>query len=403
MKILVINAGSSSLKYQLIDMETEKAIAKGVCERIGIDGSFLNHKANGKEVVIERAMPDHKAAISLMLEALVDKEHGAIKSMSEIDAVGHRILHSGGDYDRSVLITDEVLKVCESNAELAPLHQYANITGVNACRAIMPGVPMVATFDTAFHSTMPEKAYIFGLPYEYYTDYKVRRYGAHGTSHRFVSGEALKYLGADVNNFKVITCHLGNGSSIAAVKNGKCYDTSMSFTPLGGVPMGTRTGDLDPAVLEYLGQKLNIGLKELLFICNKKSGMLGVSGVSSDFRDLTAAAKEGNHRAALAREIFKYSCKKYVGAYAAAMGGVDCVVFTGGIGEHDGRVRAGIVEDLGFMGIEIDEKLNAEAAGNGISDITAKNGKVKVLVIPTNEELVIARDTAELAADVKKN
>ena len=403
MKILVINAGSSSLKYQLIDMETEKAIAKGVCERIGIDGSFLNHKANGKEVVIERAMPDHKAAISLMLEALVDKEHGAIKSMSEIDAVGHRILHSGGDYDRSVLITDEVLKVCESNAELAPLHQYANITGVNACRAIMPGVPMVATFDTAFHSTMPEKAYIFGLPYEYYTDYKVRRYGAHGTSHRFVSGEALKYLGADVNNFKVITCHLGNGSSIAAVKNGKCYDTSMSFTPLGGVPMGTRTGDLDPAVLEYLGQKLNIGLKELLFICNKKSGMLGVSGVSSDFRDLTAAAKEGNHRAALALEIFKYSCKKYVGAYAAAMGGVDCVVFTGGIGEHDGRVRAGIVEDLGFMGIEIDEKLNAEAAGNGISDITAKNGKVKVLVIPTNEELGIARDTAELAAGVKKN
>ena len=403
MKILVINAGSSSLKYQLIDMETEKAIAKGVCERIGIDGSFLNHKANGKEVVIERAMPDHKAAISLMLEALVDKEHGAIKSMSEIDAVGHRILHSGGDYDRSVLITDEVLKVCESNAELAPLHQYANITGVNACRAIMPGVPMVATFDTAFHSTMPEKAYIFGLPYEYYTDYKVRRYGAHGTSHRFVSGEALKYLGADVNNFKVITCHLGNGSSIAAVKNGKCYDTSMSFTPLGGVPMGTRTGDLDPAVLEYLGQKLNIGLKELLFICNKKSGMLGVSGVSSDFRDLTAAAKEGNHRAALALEIFKYSCKKYVGAYAAAMGGVDCVVFTGGIGEHDGRVRAGIVEDLGFMGIEIDEKLNAEAAGNGISDITAKNGKVKVLVIPTNEELVIARDTAELASGVKKN
>ena len=403
MKILVINAGSSSLKYQLIDMETEKAIAKGVCERIGIDGSFLNHKANGKEVVIERAMPDHKAAISLMLEALVDKEHGAIKSMSEIDAVGHRILHSGGDYDRSVLITDEVLKVCESNAELAPLHQYANITGVNACRAIMPGVPMVATFDTAFHSTMPEKAYIFGLPYEYYTDYKVRRYGAHGTSHRFVSGEALKYLGADVNNFKVSTCHLGNGSSIAAVKNGKCYDTSMSFTPLGGVPMGTRTGDLDPAVLEYLGQKLNIGLKELLFICNKKSGMLGVSGVSSDFRDLTAAAKEGNHRAALALEIFKYSCKKYVGAYAAAMGGVDCVVFTGGIGEHDGRVRAGIVEDLGFMGIEIDEKLNAEAAGNGISDITAKNGKVKVLVIPTNEELVIARDTAELAAGVKKN
>lgn len=397
MKILVINAGSSSLKYQLIDMETEKAIAKGGCERIGQNGSFLKFKFGGDDVIIERALPDHKAAISLMLEMLVDEKYGAIKSMSEIDAVGHRILHSGGDYNESVLITDEVLKVCNRNAELAPLHQYANIMGVEACQAIMPGVPQVAAFDTAFHSTMPEKAYIFGLPYEYYTDYKVRRYGAHGTSHRFISEEAARYLNADLSNFKVITCHLGNGSSIAAVKNGKCYDTSMSFTPLGGVPMGTRTGDLDPAVLEYLGQKLNLGLEELLKICNKKSGMLGISGVGSDFRDLTAAAREGNHRAALALEIFKYSCKKYVGSYAAAMGGVDCIVFAGGIGEHDPRIRKGVVEDLGFMGVKLDEDKNATVE-DGICDISADDSRVKILVIPTNEELVIARDTARLAS-----
>lgn len=396
MKILVINAGSSSLKYQLIDMQTEKAIAKGGCERIGQDGSFLKFKFGGDDVIIERAMPDHKAAISLMLEMLVDEKYGAIKSMSEIDAVGHRILHSGGDYNESVLIDDEVLKVCERNAELAPLHQYANIMGVNACRAIMPNVPQVAAFDTAFHSTMPEKAYIFGLPYEYYTDYKVRRYGAHGTSHRFISEEAAEYLKADLNNFKVITCHLGNGSSIAAVKNGKCCDTSMSFTPLGGVPMGTRTGDLDPAILEYLAGKLNVGIKELVHICNKKSGVLGVSGVGSDFRDLTAAAKQGNHRAELALDIFKYSCKKYVGAYAAAMGGVDCIVFAGGIGEHDGHIREGVVEDLEFMGVKLDKDKNANV-GDGICDITADGSKVKILVIPTNEELVIARDTARLA------
>ncbi len=398
MKILVINAGSSSLKYQLIDMQTEKAVAKGGCERIGQNGSFLKFKFGEEDVIIERALPDHKAAISLMLEMLVDQKYGAIKSMSEIDAVGHRILHSGGDYNESVLITDEVLAVCNRNAELAPLHQYANIMGVEACRAIMPGVPQVAAFDTAFHSTMPEKAYIFGLPYEYYTDYKVRRYGAHGTSHRFISEEAAKYLNADLSDFKVITCHLGNGSSIAAVKNGKCCDTSMSFTPLGGVPMGTRTGDLDPAILEYLGTKLNVGLEELLKICNKKSGVLGVSGVGSDFRDLTAAAREGNHRAALALDIFKYSCKKYVGAYAAAMGGVDCIVFAGGIGEHDPRIRKGVVEDLGYMGVYLDDEKNA-SVGDGICEISADNSRVKILVIPTNEELVIARDTARLASN----
>ena len=401
MKILVINAGSSSLKYQLIDMATEMPVAKGICERIGQASSRITHEANGKKFAEDKPMPTHKEAIELMLAALVDKEYGAISDMKEIDAVGHRILHSGGVYDRSVLIDEEVMKVCADNIDLAPLHQPANITGVRACQAVMPGVPMVATFDNAFHATMPEKAYIFGLPYEYYTDYKVRRYGAHGTSHRFVSGEAVKYLGADPENFKVITCHLGNGSSIAAVKNGKCYDTSMSFTPLGGVPMGTRTGDLDPAILEYLGAKLNLGLKELLNICNNKSGVLGVSGVGSDFRDLSKAAGEGNHRAQLALDIFTYSCKKYVGAYAAAMNGADCIVFTAGIGEHDAYVRKCVAEGLEYMGVSIDEEKNNNV-GKGITDITGKDGKVRILVIPTNEELVIARDTAELAAAARK-
>ena len=397
MKVLVINAGSSSLKYQLIDMETELAIAKGGCERIGIPGSFLKQKANGKEITIEKDMPNHTVAIELMLETLVHPEHGAIKSMSEIDAVGHRMLHSGGVYDRSMLVTDEVLEVCKDNIELAPLHQPANITGVKACQAIMPNVPMAVAFDNAFHATMPEKAFIFGLPYEYYTNYKVRRYGAHGTSHRFVSGEAAKYLGINPEDgFKVITCHLGNGSSIAAVKNGKCCDTSMSFTPLGGVPMGTRTGDLDPAILEYLAGKLNVGIAELVTICNKKSGVMGVSGVSSDFRDLSNASKEGNHRAQLALDIFTYSCKKFVGSYAAAMGGVDCIVFTAGIGEHDAYVRKCVASDLEYMGVVIDEQKNANPT-DGICDITGEGSRVKVLIIPTNEELVIARDTERLA------
>ena len=397
MKILVINAGSSSLKYQLIDMQTELAIAKGGCERIGLQGSFLKQKVNGKEQLIEKDMPNHKVAIELMLESLVHPEYGAIKSMKEIDAVGHRMVHGGGVYDRSVLVTDEVLGVCRDAIELAPLHQPANITGVEACQAIMPGVPMALTFDNAFHATIPEKAYVFALPYEYYTDYKVRRYGAHGTSHRFVSTEAAKYLGVNPENgFKVITCHLGNGSSIAAVKDGKCVDTSMSFTPLGGVPMGTRCGDLDPAILEYLAGKLNVGIAELITICNKKSGVMGVSGVSSDFRDLASAAKEGNHRAQLALDIFNYSCRKFVGSYATAMGGCDCIVFTAGIGEHDAYVRECVAKDLEFMGVVIDLEKNAHPT-DGICDITGEGSRVKVLIIPTNEELVIARDTAELA------
>ena len=394
MKVLVINAGSSSLKYQLIDMQTEKAVAKGGCERIGIEGSFLKHKANGKEVINEKAMPDHKVAVQLVLEALADKDHGAISSMNEIDAVGHRVVHSGEEFTGSVLITPEVLKKIEALSDLAPLHEPANVTGIKACMAIMPSAPQVAVFDTAFHSTMPDYAYMYAVPYEDYKCYKVRRYGFHGSSHLFVSQEAAKYLGR--NDLKIVTCHLGNGSSISAVKNGKCMDTSMGFTPLAGVPMGTRSGDIDPAIIEYLGAKKNMSVSEVLTYLNKKSGMLGISGVSSDFRDLSAASEAGNDRARLALDMFAYATKKYVGAYAAAMGGIDCLVFTAGIGENDSFIRAKVTEGLEFLGVEIDKEENNKRTGD-IHDITAKGGKVKVLVIPTNEELVIARDTARLS------
>ena len=396
MKILVINAGSSSLKYQLIDMETEKAIAKGGCERIGLDGSFCKHKANGKDKTIEAAMPTHKEAIQVVLDALINKEYGAISSMEEIDAVGHRIVHSGEEFNDSVVLTDATMATIESLSELAPLHQPANIIGVKACQAIMPNVPMVGVFDTAFHSSMPEKAYIYGIPYEAYKDYKIRRYGFHGTSHRFVSSEAAKYLGREGDaNFKVVTLHLGNGSSISAVKGGKSIDTSMSFTPLGGVPMGTRSGDMDPAIVEFLSNKYNMTLAETINYLNKKSGVSGLSGVSSDFRDLRSAAQGGNHRAQLALDVFTYSCRKYLGAYTAALGGVDCVVFTAGIGEHDEEVRKAIVTEMEYMGIKIDEAKNDNLT-DGICEISTPDSKVKVLVIPTNEELVIARDTERL-------
>lgn len=397
MKILVINAGSSSLKYQLIDMDTETAIAKGNCERIGIKKSFLKHKANGKEVVIEQDMPTHTEAIKLVLDTLINKEYGVISSMKEIDAVGHRVLHSGEDFKGPALVTEENIQKCLGNAELGPLHQMANIAGVRACLEVMPDTPMCLVFDTTFHSTMPEKAYLFGLPYEDYKNYKIRRYGFHGTSHRFVSSEAIKYLGIKAEGSKIVTCHLGNGSSISAVKDGLCVDTSMSFTPLGGIPMGTRSGDLDPAILEFLCKKTGMTISEAVTYCNKKSGMLGLSGVSSDFRDLQNAAAEGNHRAKVALEIFAYSVKKYIGAYAAAMGGINCLVFTAGVGENDYQVRAAVAEGLEFLGIEIDLDKNAEKNNGQIRDITAKNGKVKVLVIPTNEELVIARDTMKMA------
>lgn len=393
MKILVINAGSSSLKYQLIDMETEKAIAKGGCERIGLNGSFLKHKGKA-EKTIEADMPDHKVAIKLVLDALVNPEYGVISSMSEINAVGHRIVHSGEDFDKSVLITPEVIETCKNNTELAPLHQPANLTGIFACQEVMPeGTPMVAVFDTAFHSTMPQKAYIFGIPYEAYKNFKIRRYGFHGSSHRYVSEEAIKYLNNP--NAKIVTCHLGNGSSISAIDGGKSVDTSMSFTPLGGVPMGTRSGDLDPAIVEFLCKKLDMDVSACVNYLNKKSGVSGVSGVSSDFRDLAAGRDEGNERCALALDIFTYSCKKYVGAYSAAMGGIDCLVFTAGIGENDAGTRKAIASDLEFMGIKIDEAKNATRV-SGINDITGEGSRVKVLVIPTNEELIIARDTASL-------
>ncbi len=397
MKILVINAGSSSLKYQLIDMETEKAIAKGGCERIGLDGSFLKHTGSQK-VTIESPMPNHEAAIKLVLDALISKDHGVISSMSEIDAVGHRIVHSGEDFNQSVLLTDEVIETCRANTELAPLHQPANLTGIAACKAVMPeGTPMVGVFDTAFHSSMPEKAYIFGIPYEDYKEYKIRRYGFHGSSHRFVSEEAAKYLNKDPKDLKIVTCHLGNGSSISAIDGGKSVDTSMSFTPLGGVPMGTRSGDLDPAIVEFLCKKHGFDVSEAVSYLNKKSGMAGLSGVSSDFRDLNDAAISGNHRAALAREVFDYATKKYVGAYAAAMGGIDCLVFTAGVGEHDEFVREDVAMGLEFMGIEIDHDKNYNV-GDGIVDISKEGSRVRILVIPTNEELVIARDTAEIVS-----
>lgn len=394
MKILVVNAGSSSLKYQLIDMENEQAVAKGGCERIGLEGSFLKHKTAKGETVIEKALPDHKVAVQLVLDTLTDAEWGVIGSMKEIDAVGHRVVHSAEDFNCSVILTDDVMKICAANSELAPLHQPANITGIEACRAVMPDTPMVGVFDTAFHSTMPDYAYMYALPLEFYEKYKVRRYGFHGTSHKYVSALAAEYL----NNpeAKIITCHLGNGSSISAVKGGKCVDTSMGFTPLEGVPMGTRSGDLDPAVVEYLCGKLNKTVGEVLTILNKKSGVSGVSGVSSDFRDLRAAKDAGNDRARLALDLFTYRVKKYVGSYAAALGGADAIVFTAGIGENDADVRESVATGLEYMGAKLDPEKNRARSGEPVREISAADSRVKILVIPTNEELVIARETREI-------
>ncbi len=396
MKVLVINSGSSSLKYQLIDMETEGVIAKGTCERIGIEGSKLTHKANGKEKVIEQAMPDHTVAVSLVLNALTDSEVGVISSMEDIDAVGHRAVASGEVFKQPVLVTDEVMEKMQELCDLAPLHNPAAIVGVNACRAAMPNTPMALVFDTSFHFTMPDYAYMYAIDYTDYEKYSIRRYGFHGTSHKFVSQEAAKYLGKKPEALKIVTCHLGNGSSITAVNGGKSVDTSMGFTPLAGVPMGTRSGDIDCAVVEYLAAKKNWSLSETLTYLNKKSGVAGISGVSSDFRDLTAARDNGNKRAALALDMFSYACKKYVGAYAAAMNGVDCIVFTAGVGENTPCVRSAICADMEYLGLSIDEEKNLEKNNGAIRDITGKDSKVKVLIIPTNEELVIARETVEL-------
>ncbi len=396
MNILVINAGSSSLKYQLLNPETQQVLAKGLCERIGIDGKFT-YKPEGKTAVKEAdvAMPTHNEAIKAVLDALVDKDNGVIGSMKEIDAVGHRVVHGGEKFAKSVLITDEVMAAIEECNPLAPLHNPANIIGIKACQALMPDTPMVAVFDTAFHQTMPAAAYMYALPYEYYEKDKVRRYGFHGTSHKYVTQRAAEMLGKPIESLKLISCHLGNGSSIAAVDGGKSVDTSMGFTPLAGLPMGTRCGDIDAGILQYLMNKYGMDIDKMLNVLNKKSGVEGLSCVSSDFRDLENAAAEGNEKAELAQKKFAYEVRKYVGAYAAAMGGVDAVIFTAGVGENDKVIRAMACQGLEFMGLKLDETANDVRGKETV--ISAADSKVKVLLIPTNEELMIAIDTAALA------
>ena len=390
MKVLVINCGSSSLKYQLIDSETEVALAVGLCERIGIDGR-LNHTPNGGEkVVIEQAMPDHEVAIRMVLDALTNENYGVIKNLDEIDAIGHRLVHGGEKFTKSVIIDDEVIAGVEECSPLAPLHNPANLIGVRACQAIMPGVPNIGVFDTAFHQTMEPVAYMYGLPYEYYEKYKVRRYGFHGTSHSFVSKRAIQMLNLDPDNSKIIVCHLGNGSSISAVKNGKVVD----MTPMEGLVMGTRCGDMDPTIVEYLAHSLNKSLEEVMVILNKKSGVLGISGVSSDFRDLDKASNEGNERAKLAVEVFSYRTAKYIGSYIAAMNGVDAIVFTAGLGENNIVVREQVLNHFGYMGITLDKEANQIRGEEKI--ISTPDSKVTVAVIPTNEELAIAHETVAL-------
>lgn len=395
MKILVINCGSSSLKYQLIDSVSEEVMAKGLCERIGIDGR-LTHKPVGKDKYeCTEPMPNHTVAVSMVLAALTDPEHGVIGSLDEIGAVGHRVVHGGEKFASSVVINDEVIADIEACNDLAPLHNPANLIGINACRELMPGVPMVAVFDTAFHQTMPEKAYLYGLPYEYYEKYSVRRYGFHGTSHSYVSKRAAEILGKDIRDLKIIVCHLGNGSSICAVDGGKSVDTSMGLTPLEGVPMGTRSGVIDPAIMEFIAQKENLTLSEVMNVLNKKSGVQGISGVSSDFRDITAGAESGNARCKAAQQVFAYAVAKYIGSYAAAMNGVDVVVFTAGVGENDNVMRTRICQYLGYLGITLDEEKNAQAKGVEMV-ITTEDSARLAMAIPTNEELAIARETVAL-------
>ena len=398
MKILVINAGSSSLKYQLLDPATGELLAKGLCERIGIDGKFTyKPQLEGKKVLdaVDVAMPTHSEAIKAVMDALVDAENGVIGSMKEIDAVGHRVVHGGEAFSGSVKIDDKVMAALEECIPLAPLHNPANITGIKACVDVMGAdVPQVAVFDTAFHQTMPAKAYIYALPYEYYENDKVRRYGFHGTSHRYVSQRAAAMLGKPIEELKLISCHLGNGSSVAAIDGGKSVDTSMGFTPLAGLPMGTRSGDLDAGILEYLINKYNMSISEMLEMLNKRSGMRGISGVSSDFRDLEKAKQEGNKRAELAMDAFEYDVKKYIGAYAAAMGGVDAVIFTAGVGENSADMRLRMTSGLEYMGIKVDAEKN-NCRGKEV-DVSAEGATVHTLVIPTNEELMIALDTAEI-------
>ena len=394
MNVLVINCGSSSLKYQLINSDTEAVLAKGLCERIGIDGRLVYQKAGCDKEITEAAMPTHKEAIQMVLDALTNDKTGAIGSLKEVNAIGHRVVHGGEKFASSAVITDEMIKAVEECNDLAPLHNPANLIGIRVCSELMPNVPQVGVFDTAFHQTMPAKAYLYGLPIEYYKNYKVRRYGFHGTSHSFVSKRAVEFLGLDKDNSKVIVCHLGNGSSISAVQNGKCVDTTMGLTPLEGVVMGTRSGSIDPAIVEYIAKKENLDLAGVMNVLNKKSGLQGMSGVSSDMRDLRAAAAEGNEDAKNAIEVLCYGIAKYVGGYVAAMNGVDAIVFTAGIGENVGMIREKVCSYLGFLGVSIDAKAN-EAMGEEVV-ISGADSKVKVAVIPTNEELAICRDTVAL-------
>lgn len=395
MKVLVINCGSSSLKYQVIDSETEHVLAKGLCERIGIDGVLTYQPAGQDKIKYEAAMPAHRQAVELVLKQLTNPENGILKSIDEIDAVGHRMVHGGEKFACSTLLTDDVLKTVESCNDLAPLHNPPTLVGVAACRELLPTTPMVGVFDTAFHQTMPEKAYLYGLPYEYYEKYGVRRYGFHGTSHSFVSKHAAEFLGLDFENSKIIVAHLGNGASISAVLNGKCVDTSMGLTPLEGLVMGTRSGDMDPAIMEYIAKKENLDIAGVMNVLNKKSGVLGVSNnLSSDFRDLEDGMNNGNKFAKAAMEVFCYRVAKYIGSYVAAMNGVDAIAFTAGIGENSGTVRAMVLENLEYLGIAVDEEANKKRGEDLV--ISTADSKVKVAVIPTNEELAIARETVAL-------
>ena len=395
MKVLVINCGSSSLKYQVIDSDTEAVLAKGLCERIGIDGRLVYQKAGLDKEITEAAMPTHKEAIQMVLDALQNEKTGVIKSLKEIDAVGHRVVHGGEKFACSAKVDDEMIKALEECSGLAPLHNPANLIGIRVCQELMPGVPMVGCFDTAIHQTMPKKAYLYPIPIEYYEKYGIRKYGFHGTSHSFVSKETAKFLGMDLDHSKIIVCHLGNGASVSAVVNGKCVDTSMGLTPLAGLCMGTRSGDVDPSVVEFLGKKLNLDASGVLQILNKKSGVYGLSrGLSSDFRDLASAAEEGNQDAKVALEVFAYRVVTTIGAYIAAMNGVDAIAFTAGIGENDREIRKEIMSNFTYMGIQIDDEKNAVRGEN--VKISTDDSRVAVCVIPTNEELAICRDTVAI-------
>ena len=394
MNVLVINCGSSSLKYQVIRSDTEEVLAKGLCERIGIDGRLVYEPAGGEKEITDASMPTHKQAIQMVIDALMNEKTGVIKSLDEIGAVGHRIVHGGEKFAESSLITDEMIRVVEECSDLAPLHNPANLIGVRACQELMPNTPMVGVFDTAFHQTMPEKAYLYGVPYEYYEKYAVRKYGFHGTSHSYVSKRAAAILNKPYEELRTIVCHLGNGASICAVQNGKSVDTSMGLSPLEGLVMGTRSGDIDPSAVEFIAKKENLDMAGAMDMLNKKSGVLGLSGVSSDFRDLEAAAKDGNKRAQIAQNVFDYRVLKYIGSYTAVMNGVDCICFTAGLGENNGAIRKRICDNLSYLGIQIDDEANGKRGEEVV--ISTPDSKVKVLVIPTNEELAIARETVAL-------